>query len=146
MKILVIDDSRTVLLFVRQALEGAGYAISTCQDAKTAGKMAAAERFDLIITDIYMPDGDGLDVIRDLRVLHPGLPFLAMSGMTGQLNMLRVAKLLGARHTLQKPFLARDLLAAVEAAIGKCLPAGSPPHNDLPGATSGQPPQNEDSS
>jgi DNA-binding NtrC family response regulator len=137
MKILVIDDSSTMLRIVRKTLEDAGYQVSTCQDAKTAGKLAAAERFALVITDIYMPDRDGLDLIRDLRRLHPGLPFLAMSGMTGQLNMLKVAKHLGASQTLQKPFSAQDLVAAVEAAIGKSLPENS--------ALPRQPTQGEDS-
>lgn len=143
MKILVIDDSSTMLRIVRKTLEDAGYQVSTSQDAKTAVKLAAGEPFDLIITDIYMPDRDGLDLIRDLRRLSPGIPFVAMSGMTGQLNMLKVAKHLGASHTLQKPFLAQDLLAAVEALIGKCLPQESSPRNDSPEAT--QPQQGEDS-
>jgi DNA-binding NtrC family response regulator len=123
LKILVIDDSSTILLIVGQTLMAAGYGISTCQDAKTALRMARQERFDLIITDIYMPDSDGLDLMRDLRRLRPDVPFLAMSGMTGQFNMLKVAKHLGASQTLQKPFSAQDLLAAVEAAIGKSQPA-----------------------
>ena len=143
MKILVIDDSSTMLRIVTQDSGGCRLPSQHVQDAKTAGKLAAGEPFDLIITDIYMPDRDGLDLIRDLRRLSPGIPFVAMSGMTGQLNMLKVAKHLGASHTLQKPFLAQDLLAAVEALIGKCLPQESSPRNDSPEAT--QPQQGEDS-
>jgi DNA-binding NtrC family response regulator len=125
LKILVIDDSSTVLLSVRETLLAAGYGVSTCESARTGARMATRELFDLIVTDIYMPDGDGLEVIRELRRVHPNIPFIAMSGMTGQLNMLKVAKHLGASQTLQKPFSAEALLAAVEAAIGK-----SPPEDD----------------
>jgi DNA-binding response OmpR family regulator len=84
--------------------------------------MATQEPFDLIVTDIYMPDGDGLEVIRELRRVRPNIHFIAMSGMTGQRDMLKVAKYLGACQTLQKPFSADDLLAAVEATIGRSPP------------------------
>ncbi len=117
-KILIIDDSPSALRVTREILAAAGYEVSTCDAAKKATRMATQEQFDLILTDIYMPDGDGLDVIRDVRRLRPATAFIAMSGMTGQLNMLTVAKHLGARQTLQKPFQPEDLLAAVEAAIG----------------------------
>jgi DNA-binding response OmpR family regulator len=161
LKILVIDDSSTVLLSVRGTLAGAGYGVSTCNSARAAMRMATQESFDLIVTDIYMPDGDGLEVIRDLRRVRPNIPFIAMSGMTGQRDMLRVAKFLGASQTLQKPFLAKDLLAAVEAMIGKS-PTEADARSDFaetisetgtPGSpakpaeqkTSGQPKQGEDS-
>lgn len=65
-----------------------------------------------------MPEQDGLEVIRVIRRLCPKLPIIAMSGMTGKLNMLRVAKSLGASRTLMKPFSKDELLEVVAVALG----------------------------
>ncbi len=161
-KIGTLDDSSTVLRSVTETLSGAGYQVSVCASARTATRMAKQERFDLIVTDIYLPDADGLEVIRDLRRVRPNIPFIAMSGMTGQRDMLKAAKYLGASQTLQKLFSADGLLAAVEATIGKSAPeadarsdcpesisgSGKPGSPTKPPAqqTSAQPKQGEDSS
>ena len=80
-------------------------------------KLAARTSVDLIVTDIYMPDKDGLEVIAEARRVCPGVPVIAVSSFTGARDMLRTAKLLGAICTLQKPFTDQNLLQAVSQAL-----------------------------
>jgi CheY-like chemotaxis protein len=117
-RILVIDDSASALQIVEAMLAGAGHQVHACREGRNALQVLRREAFDLVVTDIYMPDEDGLEVIRESRRICPNVPVVAMSGMTGNRNMLAVAKYLGACQTVTKPLSAADLLAAVEAALG----------------------------
>jgi DNA-binding response OmpR family regulator len=116
-KILVIDDSRSALQLVEMILVEAGHDVCAFTDGKCAHEALAQQRFDLIITDIYMPNKDGLEVIREERRTEPKIPIIAVSGVTGKLNMLATAKRLGARSVLQKPFSKAELLAAIDEAL-----------------------------
>jgi CheY-like chemotaxis protein len=124
-KILVIDDSPTVLEIVEVVLAEAGYQVHACTDVRHGLQALQREPFDLIVTDIYMPDTDGIELIREGRRIRPNIPIVAMSGVTGRRGMLAVAKHLGACQTVLKPFSKADLLDAAGAALGKS-PAGNP--------------------
>jgi len=126
LRILAIDDSPSILQMAELILTDAGYQVVTCTDGKEAIRLLRDESFDLILTDIYMPDQDGLEVIRERRRLCPNVPVIAMSGMSGPHSMLGVAKQMGACQTVQKPFSRSDLLAAVEAALGASPPGPEP--------------------
>jgi len=139
-RILVIDDSPSALEAVATMLVGAGYEVCACGSGKRAQQMVVHGAFDLILTDIFMPEEDGLEVIRKARQLRPFLPIVAMSGVSGTLDMLPVAKQLGARQLLRKPFSNADLLAVVESALAapprrsvgaeqKTRPFGKAQHN-----------------
>ncbi len=117
-RILLIDDSPSALQTVAGILEEAGYEVETCGEGKGAVQLLRHNRFDLIITDIYMSDEDGLEVMWEARQICPTVPVVAVSGVTGVGNMLGVAKYLGACQTVRKPFSSRDLLNAVGAALG----------------------------
>jgi len=116
-RILVIDDSLSALQLTEMILGEAGYEVRTCSEGKKALRMLEREAFDLVITDIYMPDLDGLEVIREEHRIRPNVPVVAVSGVTGPRNMLSVALRLGACQTVQKPFSRASLLDAVEAAL-----------------------------
>jgi DNA-binding NtrC family response regulator len=115
--ILVIDDSQSVLALMERILAGAGHQVTACLSAKQAMKLAAVTPVDLIITDLYMPDKDGLEVIAEARKVCPKVPVLAVSSVGGAKNMLHTAKHLGAANTLEKPFSKEQLLQAVAAAM-----------------------------
>ena len=117
--ILVIDDSRSTLETVALMLVTAGHQVRCCADGKHAQQMMEHEAFDLVVTDIFMPEQDGLEIIREARRLQPKVPVLAMSGISGTLDMLPVAQRLGACQLLRKPFSTTDLLAAVEMALAR---------------------------
>ena len=132
-KVLVIDDSLTVLSTVESVLAEAGYQVQSCDSGRRAIGLLERTAFDLILTDIYMPELDGLEILRVMRHAWPHLPVIAMSGRTGRLSMLRTAKMLGACRLLRKPFSAAELLGAVKSVLDspgssgtqECLAAGS---------------------
>ena len=113
-RILVIDDEQPVCTLLRAALESAGYDVVDAQDGRTGLELYRQQPSDLIITDILMPELNGLDTILELIREFLNVKVIAMSGVPQRRNGgLRTAKLLGARQTFQKPLEMRVLLDAV---------------------------------
>ena len=103
--------------------------VVTADSGKRGVSILASQPLDLVITDIYMPEEDGLEVLRRARRTCPGLRVLAMSVVTGKHGMLHIARALGAAGTLLKPFTAADLLGAVDACLeGSPEPDGRRTH------------------
>lgn len=115
--IVVIDDSIEILAVAEAMLSASGYQVKVFTSGQQAMEALRMTPVDLIVTDIYMPDQDGLEVIRDARRICPHTPIIAMSGVTGLGNMLTPAELLGAYCTLSKPFSRADFLFVVASAL-----------------------------
>ena len=115
--ILVIEDDANLRLLLEQLLTAAGYNVRTAADGKQGASLCLATPPDLVITDIYMPNRDGLEVIMDLRQHCPQTRIIAISGQITTKNMLPAASTLGAARTLAKPFQPQELLAAVEEVL-----------------------------
>lgn len=115
-RILVIDDDDQVRAMIRQMLEKAGYSVMEAQDGEVGMKLHRHNPADLIITDIFMPEKEGLETIRELRRDFPEVKIIAISGggMTGALSYLSLAKGFGALRTIAKPFDRQELLATVK--------------------------------
>ncbi len=115
-RILVIDDEDQMRGMLRQALERAGYEVEEARDGREGLWRYQASPPALVITDILMPEKEGLEIIRDLRRDNPEVKIIAISGggRTGNLNFLEIAAKLGAQRTLQKPFGLRELLQTVQ--------------------------------
>ena len=111
--ILIIDDEELVRVLLRSALQAAGYEVVEAANGRQGLELYRLRPTDLIITDIAMPELDGLDMILELTRQSLQAKVIAISGVGGEKNVLDVAKLLGARRTLQKPFSMPQLLAAV---------------------------------
>jgi len=116
-RILVIDDDPNIRALLYDALLTAGHTVLLAEDGGAGLKLQARSPADLVITDIYMPDKEGLEVIRTLRTYRPRVPVIAISGRPYLMSALFLAQRLGAVHTLEKPFGARELLAAVDSAL-----------------------------
>ncbi len=118
--ILVIDDEPFMLELVRKILESAQYQVITATAANVGIDAYRDRRPDLVLTDLIMPDKDGLEMIQELRQLDPAVRIIAMSGggRSGYTNALPAAKAFGAHETLRKPFPPDVLLAAVERVLG----------------------------
>lgn len=114
-KILVIDDDASLRAMLRATLAGAGHDIFEAGDgAKGVRRLRECEA-ELVLTDLLMPDRDGLEAIQQIRREFPAVTIMAMSG-GGRLDaaeFLRIAKLLGARRTFLKPFAPGVLLQAI---------------------------------
>ena len=108
--ILVVDDEPAERGLIRGVLEDAGYEVIEAADGKEAESVLAACEVDLIVTDIVMPEQEGLQTIRWVRKNRPGLKIVAISGSGGP--HLHAAELMGADAVLRKP-LTRDILLQV---------------------------------
>ncbi len=115
-RILIIEDEDQARRMLHQALVRAGYEVVEARDGNEGMEHFRARPTDLIITDILMPEKEGLETIMDLRQEFPGVKIIAMSGggRTGNMNFLDVAKRLGAQRAMQKPFELRELLATID--------------------------------
>ena len=119
-KILVIDDSEDIRILLHEALQAAGHSVVEAADGE-AGLRSYREHYpDLVITDIVMPNKEGLETIMELRRESPGVKIVAMSGGTRGMviSFLPAAKKLGADYTLPKPFSLAELQAVVDDALG----------------------------
>ena len=118
--ILVIDDDSAVCATVGVILERAGHQVVTAQDGRRGLKLLEANRFDLLLIDIFMPEMDGLETIRMVRRSKPELPIIVMSGSVERAKMpdyLSFATKLGAIESLRKPFKPATLVETVD----RCL-------------------------
>ncbi len=121
-RILVMDDDGTLRGAIRVALEAAGYEVLEAADGNAGLRLQREQGADLVLVDIFMPERDGLEVIRALRrAEHPQPTIVAMSGggRTGQIEVLEAAAALGASRTLVKPFEPRQLLKVIRELLGE---------------------------
>jgi two-component system response regulator (stage 0 sporulation protein F) len=111
--ILIIDDEESIRLLLRSALEAAGYEVTEAANGRQGLELYRRKPTDLVITDILMPELNGLDMLLELTREFLNAKVVAISGAGGEKNVLDVAKLLGARQTFRKPFSMPQLLGAV---------------------------------
>ena len=111
--ILIIDDEELIRALLRSALEAAGYEVMEAANGRIGLELYRHRPTDLVITDILMPELNGLDMLLELTREFLRAKVIAISGAGGEKNVLDVAKLLGARQTFQKPFSMPQLLGAV---------------------------------
>jgi CheY-like chemotaxis protein len=121
--ILVADDDGAIREVVCRSLERAGYTVHAVEDGAEAIAALRDGVFDLVITDVLMPERDGLETIMYLRREAPQTKIIAISGSENDL-FLSNAEGLGATHTLPKPFRPSDLLALVTKVLEAEVDAG----------------------
>jgi CheY-like chemotaxis protein len=116
--ILVVDDESELREIICQVLTTAGHRVTEAANGAEAITAFGAMDFDLVVTDVIMPEKDGMQVISELRKKKPGVRIVAMSGggHVSREQYLKLARALGAHSVLEKPFNNQALLSAVEAA------------------------------
>lgn len=112
--ILIIEDDVLMRSLCKEMLEHAGYDVIVASNGCEGLKLLDQTSIDLVITDVFMPVRDGLEVIMTLHREKPRIPIIAFTGNTVGRDFLSAAKHLGARHTIAKPFSATDLIDAVQ--------------------------------
>jgi CheY-like chemotaxis protein len=112
--ILIIDDEAPIRLLLRRVLEEHGHQIREAANGQSGLALYREAPADVVITDILMPERDGLEVTLALTREFLDARVIAITGATGDQNYLNVAKLFGARRVVQKPFTPEEILRAVQ--------------------------------
>ena len=124
--VLVVDGDTHALASARAVLAGAGYNTREASGGWRALEGFSATPPDVLVTEILMPDGDGIELIAAVKRSHRQVRIIAVTGrrMLGKLDLLDLASKLGADATLEKPFRPEVLLATVTVLVGL---SGRPP-------------------
>jgi CheY-like chemotaxis protein len=120
-KILVIDDEPSILLMIKKMLEKAGHVVDMALNGNEGLQLFEKNKPDLLITDIIMPEKEGLETIVELRKKYPDLKIIAISG-GGRISAdgyLPGAKLLGANMVFQKPLIQKEFIEAVDSLVNE---------------------------
>jgi CheY-like chemotaxis protein len=120
--ILVADDTLELQALISAWLEEAGHTVRGASNGHQVVQCVQSQPFDLLVTDILMPGGDGWDAIAAVHRLHPETRILAISGGTRAMPasaVLRVAHRAGAIGFLAKPFSRPDFLDAIDAVMSR---------------------------
>jgi CheY-like chemotaxis protein len=115
-RILIIEDDSEVREYLESVLSRAGYEVLSAANGKEGVELFREKPVDLVVTDIIMPEKDGIETIMDLRRANPQLKVIAISGggRAEPENYLHSAKLLGASRTMKKPFTNQEMLSAID--------------------------------
>ena len=118
--ILIADDEENIRILLQNWLEAAGHQVKEAVDGQSALQEIKRHPFDLVITDVLMPNGDGVEVISGLKKIRPGTRVLAISGggrYMASNDCLKIAQGFGANAAVLKPFTREQLLAGIELAL-----------------------------
>lgn len=127
-RILLVDDDPHVRSVMLRALVAAGYEADEAADGAVALRKLEQGSYALVITDLLMPERDGLELIMHLRRVRPQTPIIAVSGAATDLY-LHDARGLGATRVLRKPFRPSELLDLVRETLNEGPPAPPPPES-----------------
>ncbi len=114
-RVLVIDDYDHFRIVLTMILEDAGYDVQSASNGKIGLRQFSESPVDVVVTDIVMPEKEGLETIVELRRMSRDVKIIALSGggMVGPDTYLETAKMLGADRVFRKPIAQEDLLAAI---------------------------------
>ena len=110
--ILVIDDEAGIRTLLKQALAGEGHYVRMVSSGRHALNLLREEGFDVVISDISLPDADGLELVREISLEFPHVTAIAMSGFMAAIPPATLHGA-GVAATLQKPFTARQLICSL---------------------------------
>ena len=120
-RILVIDDDDEIRRLIVRVMESAAHEVLEARDGAEGLKCITNQDVDVVITDIFMPGRDGLEILREIRKNHPHMHVIAMSGggEFGDMDVMRIARSFGAFRVLAKPFRINEMLQTVDAALAE---------------------------
>jgi DNA-binding NtrC family response regulator len=120
-RIMVVDDDAGIRRSLHVLLSRAGHEVLQAADGLEAIRLWRNGGADLVITDLHMPNKDGIQTILELLTHTPGIPIIAMSGggQTKRLDLLGNVTLLGSVLTIEKPFTLSEMMSVVSRALGQ---------------------------
>lgn len=113
--VLIIDDDELMRAFLVESFENAGHDVRAAGNGQIGLDAYAESKADLVITDLFMPEMDGVEVVRSLIKLDPDVKIIAMSGgdtAGGRKDVLEVLEDFGVKKTFSKPFKVQEVMAA----------------------------------
>jgi len=118
--ILLVEDEEQLRSMLREVLQSAGHEVREAENGKIALNAFAAQPAELVITDLIMPEKEGLEIIRELKRGKTDVKIIAISGggRNNAQDYLELAKRFGADHILAKPFSNREILEVIEKVLG----------------------------
>ncbi|MCD4737057.1 MAG: response regulator [Bacteroidales bacterium] len=118
-QILIIDDEPQIRSLLTKMLKREGFNVIVASDGKEGMRLFNKEPADLVITDIIMPEKEGIEIIQELRKDHPTLPIIAISGggRNSSDSYLKIAKIFGANEIFEKPVEKQKLINAIKTAL-----------------------------
>jgi two-component system, OmpR family, response regulator len=119
--ILIVDDDREIRTLLGRYLDGQGFRVSMAADRRECEQRLAAGQFDLIVLDVMLPDGSGLDICRALRERKPHIPVILLTALKEDVDRI-IGLELGADDYLGKPFNPRELTARIRAVLRRSAP------------------------
>ena len=122
-KICLVEDDAMIRDILERILKKIGHDVTTATNGRQGLNAANDQNFDLVITDIIMPEVEGIEVIRTIKSKAPETKIIAMSGggRVGNTDFLKIAESLGADAILYKPVTKSDFMAALD----QCLPTAA---------------------
>lgn len=129
-RILIIEDELQIRAMLEILLRSVGYEVVLAADGLEGARKLESAPADLVITDLFMPNQDGLETIVQFHKIFPGIPIIAMSGNPAGPTLLSMAHALGTVAVFEKPFDGGEFLKAVEQALAvKSRPSDKKPRN-----------------
>jgi len=127
-RVLIVDDDEVFRRVLSVNLQAAGYETQTADNGRTALRLCRQHSFDLVITDIVMPEKEGLETIIELRRSWPEVMIIAISGDSRMDpgDYLPMARQLGANQILAKPFTSEDIVKLVATTSPGAVQIGTP--------------------
>ncbi len=118
-KILFVDDSASMRQVLAMSMNGAGYQVSTAEDGVVGLNMANKERFDVIVSDVNMPNMNGIDLLKGIKAgsTNKFTPVIMLTTESGD-DLKRQGKAAGAKVWIVKPFKPDQLIAVLKKLIG----------------------------
>lgn len=123
-RILVVDDDEMIRLLLRRVLEKAGHEVCEAPDGRVAMKIYSEQKPDCVITDLIMPDQEGIETIQQMRRHAHTAPIIATSGQSSLMvaHYLKIARALGADAVVEKPFSIAQMLELVTRLLAQNPP------------------------
>jgi CheY-like chemotaxis protein len=119
-RVLIVDDEKSILVTLGEFVEQAGFDVLLARNGLEALRIIEERHPDVVVTDIVMPEEDGLGVIRQMHTRFPDIPFVVMSGASFASDVhLSVAKAFGAASVLRKPFDRNELVEVLRRIVAE---------------------------
>ncbi|NIA04684.1 MAG: response regulator [Proteobacteria bacterium] len=119
MRILIVDDDEQIRALLQEVMEWAGFDVAVAENGRVAMRLQGQRPADLVITDLIMPEQEGLETITSLKRIYKDIKIIAISGggRIGPEAYLPAALELGADRIFSKPFDVQEIVAAVKALL-----------------------------